>query len=366
MAITRSLSNGMKVVDWTQEVNEMDNQYGMLNGMGLFSGEGVATESIVFDKNTQTNTLLPQVSRRGGEHSKGKDRKVETFSLPLAYFNHQDYVTPQDVQGYRMPNTPDGAEALGRVIATKLEDMRIYADQTKEYMKVEAIKGISKTPDGAVLANMFTEFGIAEANTDPNAGPVTRIDFDLDNAASEIDDHISLMKRQIARNAKVGGAVGITQVLVSPQFFDKLVKHPKIREAYLHYINDGAQRLRDSLSSLEQWGVVDTFSHRGVMFISYDAEFNLPDGVTTVDAFKAGEGYTIANGVRGLYRGYFGPANTLSGANSVGAEMFAYQFRDPKDKFHEMEIEMAPLYIMTKPQLSIQVVDAAGVGTRSA
>ena len=363
MAVTRSLANGNKVVDWTQEINEMDNQYGLLNGLGLFSSEGISTETVLFDKNTQTTTLLPQVSRRGGEHTKGKDRKVETFALPTSYFSHQDYLTAQDVQGYRMAGTADSAETVANALAVKWEDLRLSADQTREYMKIAAIKGISKTPDGAVLANMFTEFGVNAANEDPNVGAVTRINFDLGNSASDVDGKIALLKREIAKNAKSGGAIGTIEVLVSPQFFDGLVAHPKMEEAYKYYLNTGAQRLRDDLATYERWGVVDTFEHRGIRFVSYDAQFNMPDG-SVEKAFEDGEGYTYVRGMRGLYRSYYAPANTLSGANSVGSEMFAYQYRDPKDKYEELELEMAPLDILTKPQVSIQVVDAAGVASR--
>ena len=43
MAVTRSLSNGNTVVDWTEEVLDIPNQYGYFNASGLFTGAGVAT-----------------------------------------------------------------------------------------------------------------------------------------------------------------------------------------------------------------------------------------------------------------------------------------------------------------------------------
>lgn len=360
MAITRQLANGNKVTDWTEEVLEVDNQYGAINGAGYFAGQGVSTESIVFDKQTSTTSLIPRTDRRAGPQSAGKDRKVETFSLALPYFNHVEYVTPQDIQGHRKPGTPDGVESLGSVIATKLEDMRLAADQTTEFMKIQAMKAVSIDPDGGVLANMFDEFGVTQ----------TVIDFDLDNPAADVDLKIAELKRTVAKNAKAGGRVGRIEVMVSPEFFDKLVNHAKMREAYLYYsANPKSDTVRADLATFESWGVVDTFEHKGLLFWSYDAEFNIDNGdgtETTVRGVgqtsgigsdgQVDVGYTIVNGMRGLYRGYFGPANTLSGANTVGSEMFAYQYRDPKDKYHEMELEMSPLYIMTKPQLSVKVI----------
>ena len=360
MAITRQLTNGNKMTDWTEEVNDIANQYGAVNGMGLFSSQGISQTSIVFDKETNTTTLIPQTKRNAGAPTRGVDRKIETFSLSLPYFDHQDYVTPQDIQGHRMPGTPDQAETLGHVIAIKLEDMKLAADQTNEWMKISAIKGITVDTDGTILADMFDEFG------------TTRdvIDFDLGNAASDIDLHIAELKRTVAKNAKAGGRIGKIQVMVSPLFFDKLVNHPKIREAYLFYsvTNQRSDAVRADLARFETWGVVDTFEHKGILFWSYDAEFEIDqgDGTTatqvalgdvTFDGANAatGVGYTIVTGMRNVYRSYFGPANTLSGANAIAGDINLYQYTDPKDKFHELELEMSPLHLLMKPQLSLRV-----------
>lgn len=367
MPITRELSNGNKVTDWTEEVNEIDNQYGLMNAKGLFVGQGTSQESIIFDKNYVTRTLLPQVSKRGGEHSKGKDRKVDTFAIPLPYFNHQDYVTPQDIQGWRQAGTPDQPKLLATAIADKWEDMRADFDQTKEYMKCRAITGKTVDPQGNTIADMFTVLDFTQLT----------IDFELSNAAADIDGTIAALKRLVAKNAKAGGRIGRIEVMVTPEFFDALVAHPKLREAYLCYqASAPSDTIRADLARFEEWGVVDTFVHKGLMFYSYDAEFAVEstgagsvDGIQTVTAFESLDasgavvkdfandqgGYTIVNGMSGAYRAYFGPANTLSGANSVGQEMFAYQYRDPKDKYHELELESAPLYILTKPQLSVKV-----------
>lgn len=378
MPITRSLTNGNTVTDWTLEVNEIDNQYGLLNGKGLFSGTGTSQESVIFDKNLVTRTLIPQSSKRGGEHSKGKDRKTETYALALPYFNHQDYVTPQDIQGWRQSGTPDQPKLLATAIADKWEDMRNDFDQTKEYMKNRAITGQTVDPDGNVIADMFSVLDLTGAKG--RNGADSTIDFDLGNASADIDGTISLLKRKVAKEAKVGGKVGRIEIQVTPEFFDRLVNHPKLREAYLHYTaNANSDVVRGDLAKFEDWGVVDTFVHKGMMFYSYDAEFNIEgaDAIcpwhatvingTVTDDFDAtasgiadsvtGQGgYTIVNGIRGAYRGYFGPANTLSGANSVGSEVMAYQYRDPKDKCHELELESSPLYLLMQPQLSVKIV----------
>lgn len=344
MAITRSLTNGNVLVDWTDEINNVGHQYGLFNGMGLYRTQGVSQTAIVFDKSYHDTTLLPQVSRRGRESTKGIDRGVETFSLPLAYFKHSDYITPEDIQAWRMPGTTDAAETLAHVRLQKLEDMRAQVDQTLEYMKIQAAKGVCKTPDGATVADMFTEFNIVRP----------AVDFVLGTSTTDIDKKIAELKRGVQTNLKTGGVISGIDVIVDADFFDKLISHPNIREAYLHYQNSGAQRLRDDLSTYMSWGVMDMFEHRGVRFMTYDATFKLPNG-STESAVENGEGFIIVRGPRDLYRGYFGPSNKLSGVNSVGRELFAYEYTDSKDEFHEMQVETSPLFFMTQPQVAYKV-----------
>lgn len=344
MPITRDLKNVNQVTDWTDEINEIENQYGFIKSQNYFNVKGTSQTAIVFDKNSHDITLLPQVSRASRDKTYGKDRKVETFSLPLAYFKHGDQITPEDVQGWRQAGEADAEETLANVRVEKLTDMRLAADQTDEYMQLQAMKGIFKTPDGTVVADMFSQFGVTQKS----------VDFELGTATTDIDAKIREVKAHIAKNVKTGGAISGVDFFVSSDFFEALIAHPKFREVYNQYQNSGAQRLRDDLSNYMTWGISDVVEHRGVRFISYDAEFNLPDG-TTESAFASGKGTAVARGVRDLFRGYSGPSNKLSGANQVGRPMYVYEYTDNKDEFIDLELEMSPLYFCTKPNSLVEV-----------
>ncbi|MNQ55504.1 hypothetical protein D3C85_696000 [compost metagenome] len=343
MATTRSLDNGFKLIDWSSEILALDNQAGLIGSMNLFRTQGISQTAVVFDKSYNDTTLLPQVSRRGRETTKGNDRKVETFSLPLAYFKHSDFITPEDIQGWRMPGTPDSEETLANVRIQKLADMRAQVEQSHEYMKLQAAKGIMKTPDGTVIADMFTEFGVAQHT----------IDFDLGDATTDVGAKISELKRYLQTNLKTGGVIRGITVVVDSSFFDKLVSHPTVKQAYLYYASQRDVN-RESTNQFMSWGSVDQFTFKGVTFVTYDHVFKLPDG-TTEAAVAADTGHVIPV-VNDLFRGYYGPSNKLSGANSVGREMFAYEFTDPKDEFHEMQVETSPLYFATQPQVLVKCV----------
>jgi hypothetical protein len=400
MSTTRTLTNGQLLTDWTEEVNDIANTYGLVNGSGLFAGAGTGQLSLLFDKSSNQINLLKQTNRNSNKAQKGADRKNQTFALTLPYFLYQDRISPADLQGLRMAGTPDSPETLANVIATKLEDMRLVADQTREYMKIQAMKGITVDSDGDVIANMFATIGLAGAAITDNGYDDYEVRFDLSDAALNPDVAIAELKRKISKGAMIGGKIGNIEVMVTAGFFDALVGHPLMREAYLHYSVSEAKSdaVRSDLATFEAWGVVDTFKHKGITFYTYDADFNSDDGDGTITVLKgigstgasnsdrdtrqgasgalqgttaAGVvaahttgsvphvGYTVIKGVRNLYKGVFGPANTLSGANTVGSEMMVAQYSDPKDKFWDMELEMANLYYMTRPQMSFRVYDAA-------
>lgn len=344
MPVTRDPNNFNRVIEWTDEINEVANQYGMLNNDNIFDVRGTSQTAIIFDKNVNTITLLPDADRNARNRSYGKDRTVETFSLPLAYFDHADDITVQDIQDWRRPGDASAEETLDRVRSVKLQDLRYAVDQTHEYMKIQAIKGVSTTPEGTVLANMFTEFGIA----------LKQIDFDLGTATTNVDSKIAELKRHVTSNLKGAGPLRGLDVMVDESFFDKLINHPKMKEIYLNS-QSNAQYQRD-ISNYMPWGVSDVFAVRGVRFMTYAANFTLPDG-TTDTAFAVDEGYTIIR-ANGMYRGYVGPSNKLTGANQPGQAMFAYEYRDPKDEFHEMDVQTSPLFFCTKPGAIVKVTSS--------
>lgn len=342
----RDYFNSFKNADFVEGITETPLQYGYINSQSYFASRSTNQTAIIFDKDYSAVTLLPQVNRGDKSATQGKERTADTFALKLAYFKHADRLTGEDIQSWRQVGSTDN-ETLARATAEKLTDMRRTWDQTQEYMKLQALKGIFKTPDGAVVADMFAEFGITQ----------TQIDFALGTATTDIDAKIRLLKTTIAKAVKNGGAIGGVEVLVDPVFYDKLISHANIKNAYQYYVNTGKQALRDDMTSYMSWGIMDHFEHRGVTFISYDASFNLPNG-TVEEAFAPSSGLAVAKGVRDLFRGYSGPSNKLSEANQPGQELFMRTYVDPKDEYVEFEIESSPLYFATRPASLIKIVSS--------
>lgn len=353
MATVRKTGTGFELIDLTTEILEMDNQYGLLNDMGLFSGEGVETDSVTFDKE-DTQIVLMNQTNRGGKPVYGKDRNRTLHALPIPYYKRVDTVTVKDIRGQRRLGSED-MEDVANAVAKKLTDMRMAADQTIEWQKLHALKGITLDSQGNTIANMFTEFGITQDS----------VDFLLGTAGTDVPAKIREVQTLAAKKARTGGRIGMVNILCSDEFFDKLVAHQSIKDAYAFYLS-GFNPLRDSTVRFQTWGVTKVFEFHGVRFIAYDTEFNREQaagaGVETVSWISSNTategGYAFVEGMRDVYKGYFAPAERLSLQGEVGSEMYVFQFPDNRDTSIDLEIEMAGLYVNRKPQVAIKCVSS--------
>lgn len=341
MATTRDPNNLYGLTEWTDKVERIPNQYGYIKSRNFFNVRPTGDKAIVFDKSSSTTTLLPSAQRGQRAPTVGKDRDVETFAIQLGFFKHEEYITPEDIQSQRMIGTPDGAETLANVRAEKFEDGRRAVDQTHEFMMIEAVKGVSVTPDGVVLADMFSLFGISQEV----------FDFDLGTATTEVYNKVSEVKRFVQSELKSGGVIQGIQVMCSTSFFDKLIVHPSVKEAYLNWQSNN--RYREEFSQYFSWGISDMFEYNGVMFFTYPATMIKPDG-TTYEPVATNEAHVIPV-TRDLFRGYYGPNDKLTGANQRGREIFAFEYRDPRDEFHEIMFETAPLFFSTNPKVLAKI-----------
>lgn len=334
----RDYYNSFKNTEFVDAVVQTPLQYGYINSLNLFNTRGTNQTAIVFDKEYSTTTLLPQVARGDKSSTQGKERNVDSFALRTAYFKHSDRLSVEDIQGWRKTGSTE-AQTLADATAEKLTDMRRVYDQTNEYLKLQALKGVFKTPDGTVMADMFSEFGTTQ----------TSIALALGTSTTDVDAKLRQLKSEISKNVLNGGAIGSIEVMVDPLTFDKLISHPNIKNAYQYYMNSGRQALRDDLSQYMPYGIMDVFEHRGIRFVSYDATFNLPNG-TTEQAFADNTGIAFAGGTRDLFRGYYAPSNKLSAANTNGQELYMTTKVDEDDEYVEFTLETAPLYFCTRPK----------------
>jgi len=167
MTITRNPFDvgGYSLAEMTQAINILPNLYTRLGQIGLFRFEGVTQRAIVIEQREGVLSLLPSVPL-GAPATVGnrEARSMRSFALP--WIPHDDVILPADVQGMPALGLSDATDPLVEVMNRKLTLMRRKHAQTREYMEMNALRGIVKDGAGTTLYNYFTEFGLDQISVD--------------------------------------------------------------------------------------------------------------------------------------------------------------------------------------------------------
>ena len=332
MAITRSFNNGFEVVDYTQEINVIPNQWGTIGQLGLFSTESVAEHVVVFEEITKDGALI--VDRvRGDRAQVGKDasRKLHTFAVP--HFPYDDSISPQDLQGKRAYGS-DGVETLEAVRVRKMERIRQNHAWTLEFARAQAITAATVySPSGTVTQNWNDEFGVTR----------TSVDFVLGTAGTEVISKIEAGLVQILDNTG-GSVVTGTVVLTSPEFFAKLIAHATVKTAY-QYFQSTQEPLRSRLGG--DMALRREFNHGGARFIE------MRDSYAGQRLIPAGKAYMVPIGTDS-FKTYFSPANRFGLVNTLGEEIYMFESADAKGTKIEIESESNFVNALLRPQMIVE------------
>jgi hypothetical protein len=258
---------------------------------------------------------------------------MRSFSLP--WIPHDDIILPGDIQGVPALGMSDMADPLTEVMTEKLTVMRRKHAQTREYMEMNALRGIVKDGAGSTLYDYFAEFGLEQIS----------VDFAFGTAGSNIQAKIRTVLRAIEDNL-MGETMSTAHALVSSEFFDKLISHPKTEDAYKFFSASGGQPLRDDMRRAFPFG--------GLLFEEYNGRAPLSNG-TTERFIGVGEGITFPLGTFDTFTTYGGPANLLEAANTVGLPLYARQQVDAKGRWIDLMTEASILPVNKRPRLAIRL-----------
>ena len=268
-------AGGYTLAEMTEALNILPNVYSRLGQMGLFRFEGVTQRSVVIEQADGVLNLLPTVPLGGPATVANRDlRSMRSFTIP--WIPHDDAITPQDIQGVRGFGMSDAADPLATVMERKLTRMRVKHAQTREYMEVNALRGIVKDGAGTTLYDYFSEFGLAQQ----------AVDFVLGTATTNVQAKVREVLRKIETELKGETMTGVL-AFVSPEFFDKLIGHAKVEDAYKYFSSTGAQPLREDTRR--------RFPFAGIVFEEYNATVTLSTGVDR-DAGAGRRGHRLPDG----------------------------------------------------------------------
>ena len=336
MTITRNPfdTGGYSLAEMTQAINILPDIHSRLAQIGLFRFQGVTQRSVIIEQFEGILSLLPSVPL-GGPATLGQreGRSMRSFALP--WIPHDDVILPSDIQGVPAIGMSDAADPLLEVMNRKLTLMRRKHAQTREYMEMNALRGIVKDGAGTTLYNYFTEFGLSQI----------AVDFVLGTTGTNVQGKVRTVLRSVEDNL-LGESMTSVHALVSSEFFDKLISHSKTEDAYKFFAATGAQPLREDMRR--------AFPFAGILFEEYNGSVTLSTGVTE-RLIPAGEGIAFPMGTFDTFTTYGGPANLLEAANTVGLPLYARQHLDEKGRWIDLMTEASILPVNKRPRIAIRL-----------
>jgi hypothetical protein len=262
---------------------------------------------------------------------------MRSFVVPHIPYN--DVLLPEEVQGIRGFGLSANEDPMASIMARKLMKMRAKHAQTLEYMRANALKGITKDGAGNTVYDWHAEFGIEK----------TSVDFDFANANQNILTVCTDIARHIESNLK-GEIMSGVHALVSPEFFDKLISHKSVKDAYTFY-QSTVNPLRDDVRRGFRFG--------SIVFEEYFGSVTLADG-STQRLIDAQEGVAFPLGTIDTFKTYLSPANLMETIGTYGQELYAYQIPRQNGTGIDIYSQSNPLPMVKRPALTVRLFSSSG------
>lgn len=329
--------NNYEYQDLTAPLMIVPNVWGMGQQLGLFTTEGVTQESVVLETITLGTGIITDI-HRGARHQVSIDptRKMSSFAIP--HFTLDDAITPRDVQGKRAFGV-DMLETIAAVKARKLETMRRSWSATKEKAIWHTIvTGTPYAPNGNVSYDWYTEFGAVRKV----------VDFELNTSTTDLIAKTEEVFAAMQDGAHDGSIHGIAIGVASPEFFSKLIAHPTMKALYLAYQMQ-PNILRERLRAR---GYDERYREFTIGNITYVENRGMgPDGVRYI---PAGDCYFLPTDMADNFMEYHAPADHFDFVNTVGKELYAFEYGDNRGQMVELQSESNFLHVLRRPQLIIK------------
>jgi len=339
--LIRSPLNNFDVVDLTSAVRNMPIQWGTFNQLGIFSEEGVASDTVMFEETTMDGALI--VDRVRGEKnlvSKDPTRKLHTFAVP--HFPLDDHISPKDLQNKSAYDNFNEVEQLDAVRMRKLDRMRQNHDWTLNKARAQALfSGTAYAPNGTIVQDWNAEFGVTR----------TAVDFLFGTSSGQV---LAAIEQVIQAVQDGMGGNGVFDGIIAPvdtAFFNALIKHPSVVQAYQYQQNvqAGLDPIRGRLaaggSPLPRGR---EFYYGGITFREVRDSYNGTKIVT------AAEGVAVPQG-SDMFKTYFSPAERFGLVNTQGEKMYAFEQAAPNGTKIDIETESNHISALLRPQAVVRL-----------
>lgn len=316
--------------DLTAAVNKFPIQWGRVSQLGLFTTRGLRTRTAVVEERSGVLAVLPS-HEWGGEGTVGSKMDRKTYAFAIKQTVHEDIVLPDDVQNVRAFGSESELATLPAEIAIRLQRMRAKHDITLEWKRMGALKGAVLNADGSTMVNLFTSFGISQ----------TSVDFVLGTSTTDVRAKCQAVLNQIEDNL-MGDSMNGVRVLVSPEFWGKLVAHPAVVD-YIKGTPAANAFMQQRLNEIEVFGIV---------FEQYRATVN------STRFIAANEGHAFPVGTTDTFATYFAPADFNEAVNTIGLPIYVKTEDRPMGRGVTIHTQCNSLPLCHQPAVLVKVTSS--------
>ena len=334
MALITKYNDPFKLVDRTDELLIIPNQWGLVNDIGLFKTKYVTGTTFYVDEHEQFSGL-PVDLPRGTKPSAGKEDKRRRRYFETPHFPLRQSIKPSDIS--QSSRNGDGIiDSLDLARMEKMEYVRRSFAILNEVAKCQMLStGDVYSPNGNVVLNVYTDFGVTRKD----------IDFTLGTGTTEI-----LMKGEEAiahtqDNIGNGGIMNGVIALCHPTFFNRLTTHQSVKAAY-QFFNSSQEPLRQRLGGSNS--MYRSFEHGGITYMEYRGATN-----AGVPFIPAGECRFVPTGTD-FFKTYYTSADKFSYVNAPGLEAYYFERLDEDDDEWSIDAETNFANLCLNPKIMIR------------
>jgi hypothetical protein len=323
-------NNAFSMTALTGTVEKIDYVPQMLGQLNIFEPMPVRTRDLWIDRREGALALIG-VSALGAPPDELVKDSRDAVALRAVRLAKGQTIYAHEVEGYRAFGSETEFDQVQAEYLRRMARVQLDLDLTHEFHRLGALQGLLLDADGvSIIYDYFAEFGFTRPAV---------IDFDLDNAATNVRQKCVDLKRDMVRNSR-GAIMQTTSIhaLCGDQFYDDLVDHPTIRATYLNWA--AATDLRTNTA-------FESFVFGGVTWHNYRGT----DNNSTV-AIPTNEAKFFPVGARDVFKKAMAPAEFGPFVNTPGRDMYAINILD-RDRmaWSRGEIYSYPLYLCQQPQV---------------
>lgn len=321
----------------TATINKLKHQPQRLGQLGLFDEKGVRTTSIDVES-IEGRLSLIQSSPRGSvatDPLTARKRTLHTFKV--FHFERDAKVYADEIQNIREFGSETELQQLEALVSERMAELRPMHEVTLEFHRANALQGILLDADGSTLKNLFTEFGVSQQTKD----------FVFSNSATDVRQ-IAVDAKRLAEAELDGNVITGWRGICSPEWFDALIAHATVKEAYKY--QQGLMLQAD----LREAG----FEYGGVRWEEYRGTVNKPDSVGGSATFiPANTAWLVPSTSAPIFITRFGPADYEETVNTLGLPLYAKQAADPSGlaKFRTINTQSNMICLNLRPRAVIKL-----------